>query len=551
VADERKAGTLESILSLPTTRRVQFAVKLGVSLFLGTVMGGLMPWAEVAIFGLTPTEKSIREGLGFVAAAFAGATIISFYASTLTRNMLQAISLALMVGFTLMTLGTLAMDSGYYLRSHSGLPLMEYIGVLTIPTVLLWLAFKNHKQLQVTWKIWLRNLLAVAGSLAFVPLATALIYQRTWELPLTLEPRHGPAELSGSVRPKILLAGPRMFVLLPDGRLWTTEEYEWEYRYKYYPNSFPLDPVVEDFDVPIPHAGTFSGPASWVNVVSTHSKVAGIQADGSLWKILSGEGTNQTASPRLERIGTDSSWKAIAAGTHFLALKEDGTIWGWGSNESRQLGPGPEEVKGDPVQIGRDSDWAAVFAINSTSIGLKRDGSVWKWGYLGVGPNRAQCQGWESGFYPEPVRWDWEGSDWVSFSGTWSAELILRRDGSLWARGWPSNDNLDLKPVRVGTDFDWGAVALGPNDGLVAVKRGGVIFQEDIDGPSPRDFWRPSRYSDWIAIALYGSEAFVALAADGTLCSWGHPIVPVAGVASLLAPTRRPLWSVNVLDRTQ
>src|SRR5206468_12541688 len=131
----------------------------------------------------------------------AGITVISFYASTLTRNTLQAIGVAVAVGFSLAGIGAWATNAavGYRNPPPWGIPLIGYIGLPVILAALFWLAINNYKQLQVGWNIWLRNLLAILISLAFAFTATAAIYHRPWELLMTLEPRHGPAQLSGSV----------------------------------------------------------------------------------------------------------------------------------------------------------------------------------------------------------------------------------------------------------------------------------------------------------------------------------------------------------------
>src|SRR4029078_2468563 len=112
--------------------------------------------------------------------------------------------------------------------------------------------------------------------------------------------------------------------------------------------------------------------------------------DGSLWKIFSERGTNDPVNlPSVldpERIGFDTNWKSIAAGSgHFLALKTDGTLWGWGQNDSGQLGPGPVQLKDGVTRIGKDTDWLKVFASQNTSVGVKRDGSMWKWGFVLTG----------------------------------------------------------------------------------------------------------------------------------------------------------------------
>jgi hypothetical protein len=63
-----------------------------------------------------------------------------------------------------------------------------------------------------------------------------------------------------------------------------------------------------------------------------------------------------------------------------LALKTNGTLWGWGFNENYQLGTGNTSIVTSPVQIGTDTDWATISAHSLHSLGIKQDGSLWGWG---------------------------------------------------------------------------------------------------------------------------------------------------------------------------
>jgi alpha-tubulin suppressor-like RCC1 family protein len=39
------------------------------------------------------------------------------------------------------------------------------------------------------------------------------------------------------------------------------------------------------------------------------------------------------------KVGSDKKWSQIEAGhSHYLAIKSDGTLWGWGNNSDSQLG---------------------------------------------------------------------------------------------------------------------------------------------------------------------------------------------------------------------
>src|ERR1035437_11096463 len=67
-----------------------------------------------------------------------------------------------------------------------------------------------------------------------------------------------------------------------------------------------------------------------------------LASDGSLWswgsdahdtlRPVLGLG-NVTAQTRLRRIGNETNWVSISAGSeHNVAIKSDGTLWAWGEN---------------------------------------------------------------------------------------------------------------------------------------------------------------------------------------------------------------------------
>jgi hypothetical protein len=105
----------------------------------------------------------------------------------------------------------------------------------------------------------------------------------------------------------------------------------------------------------------------------------------------------------------------------------------------------------------------------------------------------------------------------------------------------------------LGRDSNWNDLQSGFGS-IGAIRANRLIFQTAFQRPSipwMRRIWNPSRRSDWITITSFGNAAFIALAADGTLAMWGHPYREPAGLAGLLAPSRKPWWTVNVLDAAQ
>ncbi len=73
---------------------------------------------------------------------------------------------------------------------------------------------------------------------------------------------------------------------------------------------------------------------------------------------------------------------AIAAGGfHSVALKSDGTVWAWGSNDHGQLGDGTSEgSRSRPMKVLGLSDVVSIAAGGFHSVALKSDGTVWAWG---------------------------------------------------------------------------------------------------------------------------------------------------------------------------
>ncbi|MDA1274525.1 MAG: hypothetical protein O2960_10820 [Verrucomicrobia bacterium] len=308
--------------------------------------------------------------------------------------------------------------------------------------------------------------------------------------------------------------------------------------------------------------GEFLEFSNWVGLANSGTQVVGIRSEGSLWNVYSWDRTipwtptNLSIIPRPERIGSDADWKSVAAGNdHFLALKMNGTLWGWGNNKAGQIGHGVKEFTNGPVRIGIESDWIATFASFNSSIGIKSDGSVWKWGWLHFGPNGFAR--WKGGPHPDPIRWTMaDGTDWLVLAGEPRFNLVLRQNGTLWAAGTFPQNLFDLhfdREVphdfsRIGQDTDWADLA-GSSQSLVAIKNDGTLIQNDVDASSilwSGNVREPSKYSDWIAVGVAGWKQAAALAADGTLSVWGEPY----GARRLLGPTRKPLWSINILAQS-
>ncbi len=136
----------------------------------------------------------------------------------------------------------------------------------------------------------------------------------------------------------------------------------------------------------------FSASGVWSKISNGYTCTLGIKTDGSLWGWGRNEagqlGTNNTihrSSPVL--ISNTGTWVNIAT-DYFTSygIKSDGTLWVWGSGYNFAWGNGFGSVTVSPgrssmLQLGTATDWSKVSAIYAGgAIALKTDGTLWSWG---------------------------------------------------------------------------------------------------------------------------------------------------------------------------
>jgi len=173
--------------------------------------------------------------------------------------------------------------------------------------------------------------------------------------------------------------------------------------------------------------------------------------------------------------------RIAAGGAHSLFLKEDGTVWAWGSNVYGQLGRGGN-ASHIPAQVAGLSGIKAIAAGSATSLALKEDGTVWAWGNNGNGQLGLPLS--EIPFSQTPVQV--AGLPAIkAISAGYRYCLALDENGYVW--GW--GDNMK-----------------------------GQLGQPAVESmPTPA---RMSTLSNIVAISA-GYENSLALDADGTVWSWG------------------------------
>ncbi|RKG48667.1 kelch-like protein [Corallococcus sp. AB011P] len=270
----------------------------------------------------------------------------------------------------------------------------------------------------------------------------------------------------------------------------------------------------------------------------------------------------------------------FAAGDHHtLALKQDGTVWAWGSNGYGQLGDGTTTNRLTPVQVQGLTGVVALTADGAHSLALKHDGTVWAWGYNGKGQlgdgtlttqfTPVQVQGLTGvaalsagadhtlALKHDGTVWAWGGNDYGQLGdGTWTVRLTpvqvqgltgvvavdagyfhtqaLKSDGTVWAWGanhWGQlgNGTTTARPTPAEVPGLTGVAALSAGWGQTfALKNDGTVWAWGYDGNgrlghggsgfSPA----PVQGLTGVAAVTAGGAHTFALKQDGTVWVWGY-----------------------------
>jgi alpha-tubulin suppressor-like RCC1 family protein len=284
------------------------------------------------------------------------------------------------------------------------------------------------------------------------------------------------------------------------------------------------------------------------------------------------------------QVGTLTNWLQISAGAYTtLAIKTDGTLWGWG--QAGNIYGVSAANSSSPIQIGLSQDWSTISTRSFSASGIKTDGTMWgmgrnDFGLLGLGDNnsrnsiivqRGPLRTWKSvssggdlSYYSAAIKIDntlWTCGQnnygqlglnilttahrsspvqvgvlttWQSIATNYHA-VALKTDGTLST--WGKNDYGQLgqnlvtntsAPVQIGIDTNWSSIAVG-TDFSIALKTNGTLwvwgrnFYGQLGQTDVIDRSSPTQVgtlTTWLTItANYFSV--LAIKTDGTLWGWG------------------------------
>jgi alpha-tubulin suppressor-like RCC1 family protein len=278
--------------------------------------------------------------------------------------------------------------------------------------------------------------------------------------------------------------------------------------------------------------------SNWSVITTSNFTGMAIKTDGTLWGWggnfnfqLGINNTNSNISSPVQ-VGALTNWSKVAlASSHTIAVKTDGTLWAWGSGLNGRLGLNSVTTYSSPVQVGALTNWSSVSCGNSHTMAVKTDGTLWAWG---LGTNgRLGDGGITSRSSPVQIG---TLTDWSTVFCGMDYSMAIKTDGTLW--GWGTNNNGQLgdgtiteysSPVQVGTLTNWSSVSCG-NSHTMAIKTDGTLWgwgtnfngQLGIGDFSSRSSpVQIGTLTNWTANITCDNSNTMAVKTDGTLWAWG------------------------------
>jgi len=214
---------------------------------------------------------------------------------------------------------------------------------------------------------------------------------------------------------------------------------------------------------------------TWISISAGYFHSAAVKNDGSLycWGLGShGAIGNGSTSNQNAPVLVSTGWASVSCGyQRTTAIKTNGKMYSWGYDSFGSVGALGLGVSGSistPSQIGSDSDWESVFSGQySNSLAIKTEGSLWGWGYNSFAGAGALGLG-NANYYDAPTQIG-NDTNWKEAAISREHSIAIRTDGTLWSWGYRNNgmlgDGVDdatrqYTPQQIGADENWAHVSV-------------------------------------------------------------------------------------------
>ena len=295
----------------------------------------------------------------------------------------------------------------------------------------------------------------------------------------------------------------------------------------------------------------------WLKAKAGGYQSGAIKQNNTLWlwgsnnyrEIHSGD-TIARSSP--VQVGTDTWSDFVTSFAGTVAIKTNGTMWAWGPNTTGFLGQNDVIERSSPVQIGALTNWSKVIASGQFRqvAAIKTDNTLWTWGQnlqgsLGHNDNSNKSS---------PVQ---VGGSWSKFSFGYFIGSGIKTNGTLWLWGRDAYGMLCglsgasqylSSPVQLGASTDWSKVEMKAYQG-VATKTNGTIWTWGRNnggqlglGNQVTNKSSPTQIgalTNWTGNIAVIDGNTLAIKGDGTLWGWGDNAQKIG--LSYYSPTYSPV----------
>jgi alpha-tubulin suppressor-like RCC1 family protein len=276
----------------------------------------------------------------------------------------------------------------------------------------------------------------------------AIAYQSDWD---DSEVVYATYSVTGTVRippaPRISSSRYRNVVVKSDGTVWVWGDAD-------FAATVPTDrdPVNGLVPLQVPGPGGVGYLTGVVSVATGRDHALALKADGTVWAWGYGFGSldlgngyivSTVALNPVQVLGLDNVVSVAAGSRCSYAVRGDGSVWSWGSNDSGQLGDGTTQDRTAPVRVvgpgaaGYLADIVSVSAGDTAAhvVAVSRNGSAWSWG----SNSRGQLGDGTTQNRTTPVQVVGPGGGGI-LNGAAAATVaeehsfVLKGDGTVW--GW-------------------------------------------------------------------------------------------------------------------
>ena len=267
-------------------------------------------------------------------------------------------------------------------------------------------------------------------------------------------PRLVSSQMAGA---KIFTGGSKSFVIKNDGTLWACGHGDF----------FGLGTGTQNNKYALTQIGNST---DWSFITAGAGTIA-LKTNGTLWgwgSNIYGQLNLGTDSLQLTpiQISTETNWAKVVSGSnHTLAIKTNGTLWACGLNDYGQLGDGTITNRFNFIQIGTDTNWAELGSgyLSESSVAIKTDGTLWGWG--------SNLNSQLSASLPSQINVPTQigtATNWSKVAKGYYATKGIKTDGTLWIS---SSSGL----YQIGTDTDWVSIYSGEAH-FFAMKSDGTLW---------------------------------------------------------------------------